>query len=311
MMVVTYVALARRIVNVPPAVFFTVLTGIVVGLAVGALVAVPLSRLEDPFGRWLPLIVDVFAVVTVTTVFYLQRTKIAQGFNQMVHMVSDLVHESITMRILHKPVERADHPLILDTSAVIDGRILELVKTGFLWGRIMVPQFVLDELRLIADSEDSLRRNKGRRGLEILNDLKRESDVTIDVVEEDFLTEPGVDSKLVRLARKHKGRLMTVDYNLNQVAQVQNVPVLNINELSNALRVVALPGEILKIQVLQQGKDAGQGIGYLQDGTMVVVEGGDKFIGQEKDVTVTRVFQTVAGKMIFSVPTENEPAHVR
>ena len=141
-------------------------------------------------------------------------------------------------------------------------------------------------------------------GNKILNDLKNNRDVAVEIVEEDFASEPDVDSKIIRLTKSCHGRLMTVDYNLNRVAQIQNVAVLNVNELNNALRPVVLPGERMKLRILQAGKDEGQGVGYLDDGTMVVVEGGDRFIGQEREVVVTRVFQTVAGKMIFAMPEE-------
>ena len=302
-LIVTYLVLARRSLSIPSSVFFITLLGVVIGLSVGALVSLPLSGLDDPLGQLLPIVVNIFSVAVVTTFFYAQRENIIRSLSQFLSLVNSLVKE--TRSIKHDTSEQdKTNPIIIDTSIIIDGRILDLVKTGFISGRLIVPHFVLDELQLIADSEEVLRRNKGRRGLETLNNLKREPNVDVDIVDDDFINENDVDSKIIRLAKKYKGRLMTVDYNLNRVAQIQNVPVLNVNELNNVLRPAVLPGETLKIRIIQAGKDEGQGVGYLDDGTMVVVEGGNKYLGKEHEVVVTRVFQTVAGKMIFTVPTE-------
>jgi len=276
---------------------------VVIGLSVGALVSLPLSGLDDPLVQLLPIVVNIFSVAVVTTFFYAQRENIIRSLSQFLSLVNSLVKETRSIR--HDTSEQdKTNPIIIDTSVIIDGRILDLVKTGFISGRLIVPHFVLDELQLIADSEEVLRRNKGRRGLETLNNLKREPNVDVNIVDDDFINENDVDSKIIRLAKKYKGRLMTVDYNLNRVAQIQNVPVLNVNELNNVLRPAVLPGETLKIRIIQVGKDEGQGVGYLDDGTMVVVEDGNKYLGKEHEVVVTRVFQTVAGKMIFTVPTE-------
>lgn len=306
-LVIGYAVAAHKAVTVPSSVFFMTLLGVIVGLSVGALISLPLARLSDPFGQWLPIIVNTFSVALITTFFYNQRTQISQTINQAVKLVNSLVSETRHMRKAGRLAQGNDRPLILDTSVIIDGRIADLVQTGFMVGKIIIPRFVLDELHLISDSSDSLKRNKGRRGLEILNDLKASRDIEIEVVEEDFPSEGDVDSKIIKLSKKYHGRLMTVDYNLNRVAQIQNVMVLNINELNNALRPVAIPGEQMKIHIIQDGKDEGQGVGYLEDGTMVVVEGGDRYMGKEKDVVVTRVYQTVAGKMIFTVPAESRP----
>ncbi len=302
-LVIAYLAFTKRMPNLSSSGFFITLLGVILGLSVGALVSIPLSRLADPFGRWLPIAVDVFTVAVVTTFFYNQRDMINKSFGQIVALISGLVKESRHLRRDIPGGEQANLPsIVIDTSVIIDGRILDLVKTYFVSGKLIIPQFVLNELQGIADSEDTLRRNKGRRGLEILNDLKRQSAVEVVVAEDDFENENDVDSKIIKLAKRYKSKLMTVDYNLNRVARIQNVDVLNVNELSNALRPVLLPGEILKIKIIQAGKDEGQGVGYLEDGTMVVVEDGGKWIGQEKEVVVTRVFQTVAGKMIFAMP---------
>ncbi len=307
-LVALYVVAVRRLVKVSSSVFFTTVLGVIIGLSIGALMSLPLAALGDPFGRWLPIVVNVFSVALVTTFFYNQREQITNSFGQIVKLINTLVGESRQWSRAAKSIEKP--VVVLDTSAIIDGRILELVKTGFVMAKMIVPRFVLDELQLIADSSDSLKRAKGRRGLEILNELGAHKQVDLEVVTDDFLQEPDVDSKIIRLAKKYQGKLMTVDYNLNRVAHIQNVAVLNVNELSNALRPVVLPGEAMTIEIIQAGKDEGQGVGYLADGTMVVVEGGDKFIGKEKTVVVTRVFQTVAGKMIFAMPQEAKVAAV-
>jgi len=303
-LIVIYLILARRSLSIPSSVFVITLLGVIIGLSVGALISLPLARLSDPLGQLLPIVVNIFSVAVVTTFFYSQRQSITKSLTQFFNAINSLVKESRLTRRGTYEQNSEGTPIIIDTSVIIDGRILDLVKTGFVSGRLVIPRFVLDELQLIADSEDVLRRNKGRRGLETLNNLKREQNVSVDVVDDDFVNENDVDSKIIRLAKKYKGQLMTVDYNLNRVAQIQNVFVLNINELNNVLRPVVLPGESLKIRIIQTGKDEGQGVGYLDDGTMVVVEGGSRYVGKEHEVVVTRVFQTVAGKMIFTLPSE-------
>ena len=198
---------------------------------------------------------------------------------------------------------REDQPqeiVILDTSAIIDGRIADITKTGFIESRLVIPRFVLKELQRIADSEDSLRRNRGRRGLDILNDMQKDKNITITIHDEDFPDLEEVDAKLVKLAKIMDAKILTTDFNLNKVAEIQGVKVLNINELANALKPVVLPGELMEVKVVKEGKEYNQGVGYLQDGTMVVVEDGRRLIGQTKKVIVTSVLQTQAGKMIFS-----------
>ena len=194
----------------------------------------------------------------------------------------------------------AVQPKILDTSVIIDGRIADIVKTGFIEGPLIIPTFVLDELRHISDSSDALKRNRGRRGLDILNRIQNEAVVLVEVVERDFDDLNEVDSKLIRLAQVMNGKVMTNDYNLNKVAEIQRVPVLNINDLANAVKVVVIPGEEMFVQVIKEGKEQFQGIGYLDDGTMIVVEGGKKLIGETLNVVVTSVLQTAAGRMIFA-----------
>lgn len=191
---------------------------------------------------------------------------------------------------------------ILDTSVIIDGRIADICKSGFIDGTLVIPGFVLEELRHIADSSDALKRNRGRRGLDILNKIRKELDVMVQISERDFAEIAEVDSKLVRLAQEINGVVITNDYNLNKVAELQGVKVLNINELANALKPVFLPGEEMVVQIVKDGKESKQGIGYLDDGTMIVVEQGKKFINQTIIVVVTSVLQTAAGRMIFAKP---------
>ena len=188
---------------------------------------------------------------------------------------------------------------ILDTSVIIDGRIADIAETGFLDGIIVTPQFVLRELQLVADSADSLKRNRGRRGLDILQRLQKVASLQIQIVEDDFPSVREVDLKLIELAKVYEGKIITNDFNLNKVAQLQGVEVLNINELANALKPIVLPGETMKVFILKEGKEYNQGVAYLDDGTMVVVDNARKMIGKTIDVSVTSVLQTTAGKMIF------------
>jgi uncharacterized protein YacL len=202
---------------------------------------------------------------------------------------------------------------LLDTSVIIDGRIADIAETGFLDGVIVIPQFVLRELQLVADSGDSLKRNRGRRGLDILQRIQKIANLDIQIVEDDFPTVREVDLKLIELGKKYDAKIVTNDFNLNKVAQLQGVEVLNINELANALKPIVLPGEAMKVFILKEGKEYNQGVAYLDDGTMVVVDNARKLIGKNVDISVTSVLQTTAGKMIFGkfdergVPVRQEP----
>ena len=193
----------------------------------------------------------------------------------------------------------------MDTSVIIDGRIADIARTGFLPGSLLIPRFVLNELQYIADSPDSLRRQRGRRGMEVLSQLQKEPVIPVRITDIDVEGVRDVDDKLVILARQLRCPILTNDYNLNRVAELQGVNVLNVNELANAVKSVLLPGEALSVRVIQEGKESGQGVGYMDDGTMVVIESGQKFLSQEILVTVTKVLQTAAGRMIFARP-ENE-----
>jgi uncharacterized protein YacL len=203
---------------------------------------------------------------------------------------------------------RRDEHKILDTSVIIDGRIADICKTGFIEGTLVIPEFVLEELQHIADSSDLLKRNRGRRGLDILNKIQKELDVKVVIYEDDFDEAGEVDSKLVKLAKALRGKVVTNDFNLNKVCELQGVSVLNINDLANAVKPIVLPGEEIVVQVIKDGKEHGQGIAYLDDGTMIVVEGGRDFIGSTMEVLVTSVLQTSAGRMIFAKPKLLEKA---
>ena len=199
-----------------------------------------------------------------------------------------------------KAAPEASNVKILDTSVIIDGRIADICETGFLEGVFVIPQFILHELQHIADSSDPLKRARGRRGLDILHRIQKIPFLDVRVIEEDFPKIKEVDTKLIALAKTKNGKVITNDFNLNKVAELQGVTVLNINELSNAVKPVVLPGELMRVFVLKEGKEFGQGVGYLDDGTMIVVENGRKFIGKTIDVAVTSVLQTTAGRMIFT-----------
>jgi uncharacterized protein YacL len=196
--------------------------------------------------------------------------------------------------------------ILLDTSVIIDGRVADIARVGFLPGTLLVPRFVLNELQYIADSSDGLRRQRGRRGMEVLSELQKLPNILVRVSDIDVEGVREVDDKLIVLGKQLKSPVLTNDYNLNRIAELQGVTVLNINELANAVKSVVLPGEILKINIFQEGKEMGQGVGYMDDGTMVVIENGKGYIGEYMDVQVTKVLQTAAGRMIFArVEEEN------
>ena len=199
-----------------------------------------------------------------------------------------------------KGLPRGENAKILDTSVIIDGRIADIVETGFVEGPLLIPQFVLSELQHIADSSDSLKRTRGRRGLEVLRHIQKQVDIDVRIVDTDYASIKEVDAKLIELAKEVHGKIVTNDSNLNKVAELQGIAVLNINELANSLKPVVLPGEEMNVKILKEGKETGQGVAYLDDGTMIVIDNGRKNIGRTVDVTVTSVLQTPAGRMIFA-----------
>lgn len=290
--VLLFAYLAVKLLQLKPQKLVLVIIGFVTGSLVGALFSVPLSRLPDPYGNVLPITVTALSALTFVFVFYSQHNNLSQLLPKFGKKQSPTEGDQT----------KAKSQILVDTSAIIDGRIADITKTGFVPGKLLVPRFVLAELQNIADSEDSMRRSRGRRGLEMLNMMRQNPSVELDIVEEDPKDVKEVDHKLVHLARRYGTDILTTDYNLNRVATIESVKVLNINELANSIRPVVLPGEEMLVKVVQPGKEKNQGVGYLPDGTMIVVENGDKLIGKEVKTEVTRIFQTVAGKMIFATP---------
>lgn len=196
---------------------------------------------------------------------------------------------------------------VLDTSVIIDGRIADICDTGFMEGTFIIPQFILQELRHIADSSDPLKRGRGRRGLDVLNRMQKQANLEVKIVDQDYPKIQEVDAKLIALAKDINAKIITNDFNLNKVAELQGIPVLNINQLFNALKPVVLPGEIMNVKILKEGKESGQGVAYLDDGTMVVVDNARRYMGKNVEVSVTSVLQTTAGRMIFTVLKEDIP----
>ncbi len=249
-------------------------------------------------GFSVPPVVGVYISPIITLVLAVLGIRFVLNRKEDFSFVTSIMSKKSTINAsLEKQVYK-----ILDTSVIIDGRIVDICKTGFLEGIMVVPEFVLEELRHIADSPDLLKRNRGRRGLDILNSIQKEMNVPVEIYEGDFEDMTEVDSKLVRLAKIMNGKIITNDFNLNKVCELQGVPVLNINELANAVKPVVLPGEEMTAQIIKDGKEHGQGIAYLEDGTMIVVEGGKRHIGETLEVLVTSVLQTAAGRMIFAKP---------
>jgi uncharacterized protein YacL len=286
------------------------LLGAIIGLLLGALASVPLSKLPQPFGSTLPVGMSiVLTLVVMVAVLSRRRTLLKElpflRLEEAASVASKAHADESATPAEEQPTKLP--PILVDTSVIIDGRIADIATAGFVPGRLLVPRFVLAELQNIADSDDAMRRGRGRRGLDVLNRLRELPDVEVEITEEDAPNIREVDAKLVALAQRFSCNVLTTDYNLNRVAQIQGVRVLNVNELSNAIRPVVLPGEELIVRVVQPGKERNQGVGYLADGTMIVVENGDKLMGQEVITEVTRVFQTVAGKMIFAVPRKPVP----
>lgn len=263
----------------------------------GGLLSVPVSKLPTPYGQVLPIALAALITVAMISFFINQRDVITELLPFLQHRGKK---SSASPAAPAPAIAGTAQQILVDTSVIIDGRIADIAQTGFIRGKLLVPRFVLAELQNIADSDDVLRRGRGRRGLEMLNNIKSNSGVEFEVIEMDAPEIKEVDHKLVHLAKQLGTDILTTDYNLNRVATVEGVQVLNINELANAIRPVVLPGETMQVKIVQAGKEKHQGVGYLPDGTMIVVENGDKLIGKEVKVEVTRVFQTVAGKMIFA-----------
>ncbi len=271
-----------------------------IGLIIGLLIAFLLSQMITNFN--LGFFGSLISLIIYVVFGYLGLALTTKNKDTLLSIIKDnntsIRHRKSNEEVVND-LEYTDKK-ILDTSAIIDGRILEIAKSGFLEGPLMLPLFILEELQHIADSSDSLKRNRGRRGLEVMNGIQSLNNIKVIIVENKYEEVEEVDSKLVKLAKDEKAKIITNDFNLNKVAEVQGVGVLNINELANALKPVAIPGESMFVQIIKEGQEINQGVAYLDDGTMIVIENGKGFIGESKEVVVTSVLQTNAGKMIFA-----------
>ncbi|TXK78127.1 PIN/TRAM domain-containing protein [Paenibacillus sp. N3.4] len=286
----------QNVVDIPVSDLLSGTSGLVIGLVISVLVYPVLEQVKWA-GPFLPFLVSAVLAIMGFRIGYSKREEIVQIIVKS--------RSGGPEKQTHRPYE--EHK-ILDTSVIIDGRIADICKTGFIEGTLVIPEFVLEELQHIADSSDLLKRNRGRRGLDILNKIQKELEVKVLIYEGDFEEISEVDSKLVRLAKVLQGKVITNDFNLNKVCELQGVSVLNINDLANAVKPVVLPGEEIIVQVIKDGKEHGQGVAYLDDGTMIVVEGGRDFISMTLEVMVTSVLQTSAGRMIFAKPKLLEKA---
>lgn len=267
------------------------LIGMTIGLVIAAIMAYPLSLLPKPFGQILPL-------VGLLLFGYLGALLFVTRREDFINLIKNM-----SSKMPSRAKGESERRILVDTSAIIDGRIADIAKTGFLGATMVIPRFVLNELQFVSDSADSLRRQRGRRGLDVLGELQESKEVNVVISDIDVEGVREVDDRLVLLGRQLSCPILTNDFNLNRVAELQGVKVLNINDLANAVKVIILPGESLEIAVIQEGKEYNQGVGYLDDGTMVVIENGHHYIDKHINVTVTKILQTSAGRMIFAKPT--------
>ncbi|HET89755.1 MAG TPA: TRAM domain-containing protein [Chloroflexi bacterium] len=285
-----FLALRKRIRQAPAQQLLAAVLGLIIGLIIAALISFPISLLPPPFSQILPFVAAMlFGYLGIIVMITRQRD------------IFNIIRGQLPARGNGSDGgSNGSKPVLLDTSVIIDGRIADISRTGFIEGEMLVPRFVLNELQHIADSPDTLRRNRGRRGLEMLHRLQNESITPVRITDMDVEDVREVDDKLVLLAKQLHCAIVTNDYNLNRVAELQGIRVLNINELANAVKALLLPGESFKVKIVQEGKESGQGVGYLDDGTMVVIEDGEPYIDQSTEVTVTKVLQTAAGRMLFA-----------
>ncbi|WP_054760057.1 PIN/TRAM domain-containing protein [Secundilactobacillus collinoides] len=290
-----------------PAYLFFGSVSMIIGLVLAILISTPLTRIDSPlFSGIIPIVLMMLFGYLGFRIGTTKRDEWRRLFQFRTRKGPEGVADG-SETIIDKPIDKNYHHYkILDTNILIDGRIYDLVKTGFIEGTLLVPNFVLYELQYIADSSDSIKRVRGRRGLDILNKLQNENIVPIEMYEGDYDDISEVDSKLIRLAKDVNGIIVTNDYNLNKVIEFQNVQVLNINALANALKPRVIPGEHLNVMVVKNGTERQQGVAYLDDGTMVVVEDGRFYLSQHLDVVVTSAIQTDAGRMIFAKPAHSQ-----
>lgn len=286
-------AVRRAVTEMPVEILLMSLLGGMAGLSAALILAYPLSLLPRPFGDYVPPLVSILFGYLGISIFSIRSREIIAAISSQLGLRRS--------RMLNV---QSDRELLLDTSVLIDGRIVEIANTGFLGGTLVIPRFVLAELHQVADSSDTLRRNRGRRGLVKLNELQRNNITPVKIIEDDIEEIPEVDNKLVAVAIQRECAIITNDYNLNKVADAQGVMILNVHELANAVRSVYIPGETFPIHIIQEGRDPDQGVGYLEDGTMVVVEKGKFYMDRTIRVTVTRLINRPTGRMIFAVPED-------
>lgn len=274
--------------------------GLIIGLILANLLVSPFIKLLPNDNQSLSIVAGI-VILSVNIIFGIISANFAlMRKEDFYSMFTSLKKYGKEKKSRGESRNAMSQPKILDTSVIIDGRIFDILKTGFIEGPIVIPHFVLEELRHIADSSDSLKRARGRRGLDILNQIQKELPIVVEISERDFPELQEVDSKLLKLAQTTIGKVITNDFNLNKVAEFQGVEVLNINELANGVKPVVIPGEEMALQIVKDGKESGQGVAYLDDGTMIVIEGGRKHVGEHVEVIVTSVLQTAAGRMIFA-----------
>ncbi|MBE6037833.1 MAG: TRAM domain-containing protein [Anaerofustis stercorihominis] len=300
---------AKAIKNMPLPQIITFIVALILSLVVASLIANPILKIDMSDLLKVLLVIAIYGILiyisfVISAVKYADiegyfRNMLSRDKSQSNDMTATSRFRVSTRRNQNAPSQGQGVPKVLDTSVIIDGRILDILRTGFVDGPIIIPTFVLEELQYIADSADSIKRNRGRRGLDILNQIKA-LPIEVVVTQKDYDDITEVDSKLLRMATEMKGRIITNDYNLNKVAEVQGVKVLNTNDLTNAVKTVVLAGENMNVTVLKEGKEFNQGVAYLDDGTMIVIEEGRKHIGKTVEVQVTSVLQTSAGRMIFA-----------
>ena len=291
--------LERILTHIPNQELIAGTIGLLFGLIIANLIGVAFNQVPI-IGPYIPIILS--AIFGYSGLKLMARKGPEMYYNYVQQWGGDGTKKTSRFKMFstHKSDKASSTPKLLDTSVIIDGRIKELCNTGFIEGPLMVPLFVLNELQIISDSADATKRNRGRRGLDILKDMQDANKVAIEVVEDDYDDLTEVDSKLMRLALDKQWKLMTNDFNLNKVARVQGIEVLNLNELANVLKPALIAGEWIRVQVMKEGKEVHQGVAYLDDGTMIVVEDGKPYVGQNVEVMVTSILQTSAGRMIFA-----------
>ena len=291
--------LERLLTHIPNQELIAGTIGLLFGLIIANLIGVAFNQVPI-IGPYIPIILS--AIFGYSGLKLMARKGPEMYYNYVQQWGGEGTKKTSRFKMFstHKSDKASSTPKLLDTSVIIDGRIKELCNTGFIEGPLMVPLFVLNELQIISDSADATKRNRGRRGLDILKDMQDANKVAIEVVEDDYDDLTEVDSKLMRLALDKQWKLMTNDFNLNKVARVQGIEVLNLNELANVLKPALIAGEWIRVQVMKEGKEVHQGVAYLDDGTMIVVEDGKPYVGQNVEVMVTSILQTSAGRMIFA-----------